>query len=259
MAARKSAHHSVTAELSYNGGGEGSVSVICRIVRSLDRLSIPETGVPGRDFAGTFATAVIGQNGSGAKGARRRHRGEIAISRFVDLSRLISEDMAGINPAYSVRVRPFLTHADTAPRYDDNCSFEVSEVAFQVPVGTYLDSPRTRDREGRDIGGITLEELILPGLVIDARGRDADEPVRPDELPAAESLAGKAVLFDFGWAERYGTDAYDPGPYLSAAAVEHLVAARASLVGVDDRSPDGTWRPDHAGAHVAAPQRHIHR
>ena len=165
------------------------------------------------------------------------------MPHLVELSHPLADAMAGINPAYSVRVRTYLSHEETAPRYGGHCSFEVSEVAFQVPVGTYIDSPRTLDPGGRDIGAIGIEELVLPGVVLDMHGRRPDQPVAAAELPGPDALAGHAVLLDFGWAERYGRDDYDPAPYLSRAAVEHLVAARAALLGVDVRSPDGPDDP----------------
>lgn len=163
------------------------------------------------------------------------------MARFVELSREISDGMGGINPRYNVRVRPFATHAPDAASHPNQASFEVSEVAFQVPVGTYIDSPRTRDPGGRDIAAIGIEELVLPGVHVDLRelGVCAHAPVLPEHLPPPERLKGTALLLDFGRAESYGTPRYDETPpHLPRATVEVLIAAGVRLVGVDSRSPD---------------------
>ncbi len=173
------------------------------------------------------------------------------MGRFVEMSRIIEHGMAGINPRYAVRVRPFLTHEESAAQLGGQASFEVSEVAFPVPIGTYIDSPYTRDPGGRDIAALGIDELVLPGLHLDFRGHGArrDAPVEPGDLPPAASLAGRAVLFEFGRAAHYGTPAYDEAaPYLPRTTVEALIAAGVRLVGVDSRSPDDSRdlsRPAH--------------
>ena len=112
------------------------------------------------------------------------------MTRFVELSRELSDGMAGINPRYAVRVRPFGTHAESAAALQGQASFEISEVSFQVAVGTYIDSPRTRDPEGRDIAAIGIEELVSPGVYVDLRGhgRRAHAAVLPEDLPPAADL-----------------------------------------------------------------------
>ncbi|MFN0044274.1 MAG: cyclase family protein [Alphaproteobacteria bacterium] len=168
------------------------------------------------------------------------------MGRLVELSREISDGMAGINPRYCVRVRPFSTREDSAKALGGQASFEISEVAFQVPVGTYIDAPYTRDPEGRDIGAIGIEELVLPGLYIDCRALGARPfgAVRPEDLPSASTLKGRAVLFDFGRAPHYGEKAYDESPpFVSTEAVDVLIASGARLVGVDNRSPDDNRDP----------------
>ncbi|MFO0998047.1 MAG: cyclase family protein [Alphaproteobacteria bacterium] len=163
------------------------------------------------------------------------------MGRWVEMSRIIENNMAGINPRYSVRVRPFLTHEATGAQLEGQASFEVSEVAFPVPIGTYIDSPFTRDPDGRDIGALGIDELVLPGLALDFHGHGAraHAPVLPQELPPPAALKGRAILFDFGRAAHYGTPAYDEtAPYLPRATVEALIDAGVRLVGVDSRSPD---------------------
>lgn len=160
---------------------------------------------------------------------------------FVDLSHTITDGMPGFRMAspdgtvteYTARVRPFLTHAQSRPFYDGQAEFEITEITLQTSVGTYLDSPYHRHRDRRDIGQIALEELILPGVAVDVRGRAAWEPVGPDVLPPAATLAGKAVLFTFGWDAHWGTDAYRAYPFLARDTLHALIDAGVRLVGVD--------------------------
>ncbi len=163
------------------------------------------------------------------------------MGQFVEMSRVIAHGMRGINPRYAVTVEPFSTHTESAKALDGKASFEISQVSFQVPVGTYVDSPRTRDPGGRDIAALGLEDLILPGICLDCRaqGARAFGTVEPADLPPAVALKGRAVLFDFGRAAHYGEPTYDADPpFLAKATVDALIAAGARLVGVDNRSPD---------------------
>lgn len=168
------------------------------------------------------------------------------MARFVELSREVSDGMGGINPRYAVRVRPFTAHAPGPASDPDQASFEISEVSFQVPVGTYIDSPRTRDPGGRDIAALGIEELVSPGVYVDLRGHGgrAHAAVLPEHLPPPDSLKGRALLLDFGRAESYGTPRYDETPpHLPKVTVEALIAAGARLLGVDSRSPDDARDP----------------
>jgi arylformamidase len=90
--------------------------------------------------------------------------------------------------------------------------------------------------------------VILPGIVIDVPGRGAFEAVGVDALPPNVDVAGKAVLFRFGWDIHWGRDEYQSYPFISRNLIDHLVAARAKLVGVDTVSVDSSRdmaRPAH--------------
>jgi kynurenine formamidase len=157
---------------------------------------------------------------------------------FIDLSHPFEDGMPGFRMAgadgsvvqYTAKIRPFLTHEQTLPKFDGRCSFEMTEITLQTSIGTYLDAPRHRYRDGKDIGEIALEDVILPGCVIDVRGRAAGERVEVDAFP---DLANRAVLFNFGWSGRWGGEEYQSYPYLSSELVDRLIEARVKLVGVD--------------------------
>lgn len=180
------------------------------------------------------------------------------MARFVDLSHVFEDGMPGFKmrnedgtfTQYTARIRPLLTHEQSLPRYHGKACFEITEMAFQTPVGTYLDSPYHRYPDGRDISEIRIDEVVLPGVVIDVRGRREFESVGLDVVRrlSGASLKGKAVLFNFGWDRCWGRDEYYAYPHISEDLARHLVSAGARLVGVDtvniDDSKDPT-RPAH--------------
>lgn len=172
---------------------------------------------------------------------------------FVDLSHTIEDGMPGFRmrgpdgtlTEYTARVRPFLTHAQSRGFYDGLAEFEITELTLQTSIGTYLDSPYHRHPDRRDIGQIALDEVILPGVVIDVRGRQAWDAV---DLGAAHDLAGKAVLFNFGWDQHWGSEAYYSYPFLSRDTLHTLIETGVRLVGVDTINIDNARdkeRPAH--------------
>jgi arylformamidase len=177
------------------------------------------------------------------------------MSEFVDLSHYFEDGMPGFKlknedgtfTQFTARIRPFLTHEQTRPKFKGKASFEITEVEFQTSLGTYIDSPYHRFPDGKDISEIRIEEVILPGVVIDARERDAGA-VSSEVIPEGISLRGCAVLFNFGWDRYWGTDRYEEHPFISKESIHVLIEAGVHLVGVDtiniDDSQDLT-RPAH--------------
>lgn len=166
---------------------------------------------------------------------------------LVDLSHDFEDGMPGFRMVedgetveFSAEVHPFRTHAEMAHHYADGVSFEITEMQFQTSVGTYLDAPAHRFPGERDVGDLELAEVVRPGIAVDVRGAAPGEAVGPEILPDTD-LAGRAVLFCFGWDERWGTDAYYDYPYVSETVVAELLDRDAALVGVDTLNVD-----DHA-------------
>lgn len=184
--------------------------------------------------------------------------------RFIDLSHAIEDGMPGFKlknedgsvTQFTAHVRPFLTHEQSRPHYQGKAEFEITELSLQTSVGTYLDSPYHRHRDRRDISQIALEEVILPGVVIDMRGRAAFEAVDFDTARETINLAGKAVLFNFGWDRHWGTDTYYSYPFLSRGTLDFLIGAGVKLVGVDTLNIDDSRDPERP-AHTWLLQRDI--
>ncbi|MFX0064663.1 MAG: cyclase family protein [Candidatus Hermodarchaeota archaeon] len=176
---------------------------------------------------------------------------------FIDLSHDLEDNMPGFKikgkdgtvTQYTVKIRPFLTHEESKPKFLGKCSFEVTEIQFQTSVGTYLDSPYHRYPDGRDISEIKLDEVILSGIVIDVRGKKEFEPVGVNIIPNNLDLKGKAVLFNFGWNEFWGLDKYYFYPFISKELIRFLIQSEVKLVGVDTANIDDSrdlTRPAHS-------------
>ena len=180
------------------------------------------------------------------------------MGKFIDLSHTLEDGMPGFKvrnedgsfTQFTVSIKPFLTHEQSAPKYEGKASFEMTEMSFQTSIGTYIDSPYHRWRGMKDISQIALEEVILPGVVIDARGRAPYEAVGADALPPKSELTGKEVLFNFGWdkhwpaAGGFAKPEYHAYPFLSRDAIRYLIDAKVKLAGVDTINIDDHHDPE---------------
>ena len=143
----------------------------------------------------------------------------------------------------SASIRPFLTHKKSRPFYDGKASFEVTEMSFQTSIGTYIDSPRHRFQGHRDIAQLSLDELVLEGLVVHVLDARAGETVGLDRMPMPDEVCGDAVLFRFDWDRHWGTETYGTYPHIGMEVIEYLVAGGATLVGMDTLNADDHTNP----------------
>jgi arylformamidase len=161
----------------------------------------------------------------------------------IDLSHVIRDGM----PAYPGLPRPVVglhtDHAASRAHYEDRAEFAIGRFELVGNVGTYLDSPFHRYRDGADVSALPLAALVaLPTVVVDVA--DAARRTRRLDPLLVGPLAGRAVLFRTGWDERWGSDAYwEPGPYLGEAVLDQLVHARPAVVGVDFWNVDDPQDP----------------
>jgi arylformamidase len=170
---------------------------------------------------------------------------------FIDLSHDFADGMPGFSlrrdgevRQFTAQIRPFVTHAESAPFYDGKAAFEITEVTFQTSIGTYLDSPRHRWAERRDISALRLDEVILPGVVVDATDAKPGQRLGLAQLDLPQDLEGKAVLVRFGWDKYWATPAYDDYPFLDRDVIEALLQRGAALLGVDAHNVDTRTDPE---------------
>jgi len=198
---------------------------------------------------------------------------------FIDLSHEFYDGMPGFKyknddgtvTAFDVSIKPFLTHEQTRPRYQDKAEFEITEFHFHASMGTYLDAPYHRWQGKRAIGDLKLDDVILEGVLLDAReafgrtawdvipgggeerngvrsvqsdARDGVANAHRSVPPALPDVRGRAVLFNFGWDQFWGKPQYEAYPFISRAVIDWLIAGGAKLVGVDTLNIDDTRDPE---------------
>ena len=169
------------------------------------------------------------------------------MPKFIDLSHSLENGMPGFKlknedgtfTQFTATIKPFLTHEQSAPKYEGKASFELTEMSLHPSIGTYIDSPFHRWPGMKDVSAIALDEVILPGIVIDVRGRKPYESIGVEAMPPKGELAGKAVLFNFGWDKYWPMDGgfampeYQAYPFISREVIRCLVDAKVKLAGVD--------------------------
>ena len=163
-------------------------------------------------------------------------------ARLIDLSHPVRNGMRVYPGIPAPQIGAFLTHEQSRARYQGQCELLFSQVSIVAGVGTYLDSPFHRDPSLPDHAALPLDRLVdLEIVVIDVRGRSG----RAIDAPAlGGARAGAAVILRSGMDAHWETDAYwNEGPFLTAAAAQHLASARIGLLGVDFLNVDDTSDP----------------
>lgn len=176
--------------------------------------------------------------------------------RVVDLSQVIVDGMTTYPGIPGPILGSHLTFEESAAHYAAGTEFAIGTISMAANTGTYLDTPAHRYRDGADLSRLALDRMVdRPGVVVRARVRDTPGARAIDEAQLRSALgdvdpAGMAVLVETGHSEHWGTPAYfSDHPYLTDDAVEFLVSAKPSLVGIDSLNIDSTHtgrRPAHS-------------
>lgn len=174
-----------------------------------------------------------------------------APQRVVDLSHVIHEGLVTYPGLPVPEITPFLTREDSRAKYAPGTEFAMDLITMIGNTGTYLDSPYHRYGDGPDLAGLDLSTLVdLPAEVFHLT--DLGTRGIPAGVFLDRDLRGTAVLLHTGWDRHFGTPDYAHGSrFLEAAAVDHLIAQGAALVGIDalniDDTESGGARPAHSG------------
>jgi kynurenine formamidase len=182
--------------------------------------------------------------------------------RIVDLSHPIHDGMVTYPGIPAPVLGAHLTFDESAAHYAAGTEFSIGTISMAANTGTYLDTPAHRYRDGEDLARLSLERMVdLDGVVVRARQRSSagGRAIEESDLISAldgVQLAGRAILIETGHSDQWGTPGYFVDhPYLTDDAVEYLVAAKPSLVGIDSLNIDSThtgrrprtagcWRPE---------------
>jgi arylformamidase len=155
------------------------------------------------------------------------------MSRFVELSHVISAGMVTYPGLPAPEVTPYLTRETSREVYAPGTEFVIDWVRMLGNTGTYLDSPFHRHADGPDLAGLPLEKLAdLPAIVVRTAG-SGRRAVGIEDL-AGHDVAGCAVLLHTGGDAAFGTPAYGvDAPFLTGDGAQWLAAQGAALVGID--------------------------
>lgn len=162
---------------------------------------------------------------------------------IIDLSHRLEPGMPSYPGLPVPQFHTFLSHGDAAKHahYAPGTSFQIASYEIGGNTGTYVDAPFHRYPDGADLADVPLQRLAdLPGALIAA---PEDGPIEA-RVFSGIALRGKAVLVHTGWAKHWGSSGYfRSGPFLTAAACEHLVHVGAELVGIDCANIDNMQDP----------------
>ena len=155
------------------------------------------------------------------------------MSRFVELSHVISAGMVTYPGLPAPEVTPYLTRETSREVYAPGTEFVIDWVRMLGNTGTYLDSPFHRHADGPDLAGLPLEKLAdLPAVVVRTAG-SGRRAVGIEDL-TGHDVAGCAVLLHTGGDAAFGTPAYGvDAPFLTGDGAQWLAAQGAALVGID--------------------------
>jgi kynurenine formamidase len=141
-----------------------------------------------------------------------------------------------------------MSRAESRPRYASGTEFHIGRITMVANTGTYVDVPFHRFEGGADLSEVPLSRFVdLAGVAVST----ADRAIGPEVFDGVD-VAGRAVLIHTGWCQHWTTPRYGETdhPFLSAAAVQWLVARRPSIVGIDSVNIDcmsDLARPAHTG------------
>ncbi|WFE38461.1 cyclase family protein [Micromonospora sp. WMMD998] len=172
------------------------------------------------------------------KGGRGVDPPATAGRRLVELNHVIGDGMVTLPGWPAPRITEWLAREASRQRYAPGVEFHVARIDMIANTGTYVDTPSHRYADGADLSGVGLDRLAdLPGVVVrvPAGTRAVDRL-----LLAPYEVAGRAVLLHTGWDTHFGTDRYaaPDAPFLTCDGASWLVAAGATLVGIDSINID---------------------
>lgn len=139
-----------------------------------------------------------------------------------------------------------MAHLDVHPRPSFESLYNaadhgasVTEFSLVTHVGTHVDAPSHVYPDGATIDEIPLERFSGEAVVVDVSRPEPDEITVADvESADVEVRAGDIVLIYTGWGSKFGTEEYDPHPWLAEEVADYLVERDVKLAAIDAFSPD---------------------
>ena len=182
----------------------------------------------------------------------------LASTRFfreiIDLSHELYNGMPNITGRL-VSFFPLETHANLRTWSSGKYGMEGRMIVLPEHTGTHLDVPRHCDPDGPPLEQVPLEQLVLPGHLLDFTSKSAHEAITGEDFERAIQRSGRplqanvALLAWTGVDKRWAEEGFiTERPYLPAETAQWLVDHKVTLFGTDligVDHPDEWWWPTH--------------
>jgi arylformamidase len=122
-------------------------------------------------------------------------------------------------------------------------------------VSTHVDAPGHFDKDGMTIDQIPLQQLIVPGHLLDLTHKKPYEGIGPDDFKRAVEASGKEiepntiVIANTGQYKNYGVgDFRTARPFITGEGGQWMVDQGTTLFGTDligIDNPEEMWNPTH--------------
>jgi arylformamidase len=178
----------------------------------------------------------------------------ISWNKIVDLSHGLSNGMSTLGGDLTA----FWENQDFAALErvtNGRVSYRTRIMQMNEHTGTHLDAPSHFDREGTNVDEIPLDEIIVPGHLLDLRHKKPHDPIGPEDLALAVEASNKPlrpgtiVIAYTGQDVNWGVEGFKTErPYVTAEGALFLVDQGVTffgtdLIGIDN--PDEYWDPTH--------------
>ena len=148
--------------------------------------------------------------------------------RVIDLTHSISENM----PVYPGTEPPILAGANT---YEKD-GFKETKLTMYTHTGTHMDSPSHLFPNGTTLDAFPASQFIGKALVIDCCDLPEGAAITMEKLrPYGDKVAeADFLLFNLGWDEYWGTDAYfGDYPCVDNEVLDLIIAGGYKGIGFD--------------------------
>ena len=176
------------------------------------------------------------------------------IKEIIDLGHEYFNGMLNIS-GRAVAFWPHEDHDGTRLLTDGKLSMESRMILMPQHCGTHLDVPRHCDPDGDSVEKVSLEQLTLPGHLLDFTHKNNGEAITIDDFKEAEEKSGqesgpgKATMCWTGVDDNWGEPNFHlDRPFVPTDTAEWLVERKITifctdLIGMDD--PAEWWWPTH--------------
>ena len=176
------------------------------------------------------------------------------IREIVDLGTEYFDDM----PRHGDQIVAFWpteTYRSARKYSNRKVAFESHMIQMSEHCGTHLDAPYHWDENGATVDRIPLENLVLPGFLLDFSSKRAREPITVADFETAERTSGQhigpgmAIVARTGVDRQWGQEGFKvERPFVPVESAAWLVQRKITLfatdlIGIDD--PTQWWWPTH--------------